>query len=87
METLPTAVSDTMAIVGACTREKSGDVEVVEKVKIVEVSLPSHPSWPGPNDHLYGKWYTNKGMPKATQYRVCMHPDCTHVEYRDAPNA
>ena len=43
--------------------------------------------WPLPGEHLFGPWLTMTGMPKATQYRVCIHPECRHVEKRMAPNA
>lgn len=43
-------------------------------------------NWP-PNqeDHVFNKWQSAKGMPNATQYRSCVHPQCSKVEYRDAP--
>lgn len=43
--------------------------------------------WPLPGEHLFTVWQTKTGMPKATQYRYCIHPDCTYIEERMAPNA
>lgn len=43
--------------------------------------------WPLPGEHLWTNWQTATGLPKATQYRSCIHPDCKAVEYREAPRA
>lgn len=42
-------------------------------------------SWPGTGEHYWNGWQTFKGLPFATQYRSCIHPDCNKVEHRDAP--
>ena len=54
---------------------------------ITEGPFPVEHSWPPPGEHLWTNWQNNTGLPKATQYRVCIHPDCTKVEYREAPKA
>jgi hypothetical protein len=42
--------------------------------------------WPTqPTRHLWGRWWVEKGPPKASQYRVCAHPDCKAIEHREAP--
>jgi len=52
--------------------------------------MPDH-LWPtDPTAHVWGPWYANtnqRGTTPATQYRMCVHPDCIRVEYRDAPRA
>lgn len=50
--------------------------------------LGSHEhNWPTKGDHLFGPWYNKTGLPKATQYRQCVHPLCEAVEERKAPLA
>lgn len=44
-------------------------------------------AWPPPGQHMWSKWMSKTGLPKPTQYRYCIHPDCTAVEDRDAPQA
>lgn len=46
-----------------------------------------HHAWPMLGQHLWTTWQTKTGMPKATLYRTCLHPDCHEVEVKDAPNA
>lgn len=41
-----------------------------------------HPPWPKPGEHFWSKWQAKTGLPKATQYRVCIHPDCKAIEER-----
>lgn len=48
---------------------------------------PVEHAWPLPGQHLWTKWENATGLPNPTQYRKCIHPDCTKVEYRDAPRA
>lgn len=44
-------------------------------------------AWPVMGQCLFGPWQTKKGMPQATQYRTCIHPNCKKTEERPAPNA
>lgn len=46
--------------------------------------LDDHP-WPSSFDHLWGPWQGQTGLPKPTEYRTCVHPDCAAVEYKDTP--
>ena len=44
--------------------------------------------WPTePQAHVWGRWLSKTGLPKPTQYRQCVHPDCKAVETREAPRA
>lgn len=43
--------------------------------------------WPGDGEHLWGPWMTRTGLPKPTQYRQCVHPQCSEVDTREAPKA
>lgn len=54
------------------------------KARYEDPSLINH-AWPRDGEHLFNSWQTYKGMPNATQYRSCIHPDCQKVEHRDAP--
>lgn len=47
---------------------------------------PKH-EWPADGGHLWSRWYAKTGLPKPTQYRVCVHPDCNESETREAPRA
>lgn len=39
--------------------------------------------WPtDPNEHLWTEWQAKTGLPKATQWRACIHPKCKAVEER-----
>jgi hypothetical protein len=41
-------------------------------------------NWPADQDeHVWDRWWTQKGPPNATEYRTCIHPDCNAIEYRD----
>lgn len=44
-------------------------------------------AWPPLGEHLWGKWQNKTGLPKATQYRTCVHPLCNEVQEREAPKA
>lgn len=45
----------------------------------------THHSWPKRDEHLFTKWRNNTGMPYPTQYRTCIHPNCTSTQYRNTP--
>ena len=43
--------------------------------------------WPtDPQQHLWGPWHSEKGLPRPTQYRICVHPLCHEVEHQVAPS-
>lgn len=45
-------------------------------------------AWPTtPGEHVFGPWQNKTGLPKPTQYRVCVHPACPATETREAPRA
>lgn len=44
--------------------------------------------WPtDPAEHVWTPWMTKTGLPGPTQYRQCVHPNCTTHETREAPRA
>lgn len=43
--------------------------------------------WPTDGSCVFGPWMAKTGLPKPTQYRVCIHPECHEVETREAPKA
>lgn len=44
--------------------------------------------WPEDHEeHVWGPWLAERGLPKPTQYRQCVHPACKAVEKRKAPTA
>lgn len=78
---------------GAGSRTKAGIealfalglIAVVENVpEGLDVPESKH-SWPTYDIHLYGPWMLERGLPKPTQYRVCVHPDCNEIDRREAP--
>jgi hypothetical protein len=40
--------------------------------------------WPDPADHLWSDWRAQDGLPKPTQVRTCIHPQCTAKQTRKA---
>lgn len=45
-------------------------------------------NWPSaPSEHVWGPWMTKRGLPKAVQYRTCVHPLCNAVQEREAPKS
>jgi len=44
-------------------------------------------NWPAPEEHVWSPWMTKTGLPKATQWRGCVHPECHETEERPAPLA
>lgn len=44
-------------------------------------------TWPTDGSCVFGPWMTKTGLPKATQYRMCVHPECTKSEVREAPKS
>jgi hypothetical protein len=43
-----------------------------------------HPPWPA-EGHYWSGWMLNKGLPNASYYRMCFHPDCPVIETKPAP--
>lgn len=43
--------------------------------------------WPAEGEHLWGPWMNKRGLPKPTQYRMCVHPECHDAQERKAPQA
>lgn len=42
--------------------------------------------WPkDPAEHKWGRWVLRTGLPKATEWRGCVDPDCKAFEVRDVP--
>jgi hypothetical protein len=44
--------------------------------------------WPEDGEHLFGPWRADRlrqGDMPPTQNRACVHPECHHVEHREAP--
>lgn len=42
--------------------------------------------WPvSQAEHVWGEWTQRTALPKATQYRSCIHPRCGAFETREAP--
>jgi hypothetical protein len=37
--------------------------------------------WPTQEEHVWSKWMN---ADRKTKYRVCVHPKCNAVEYREA---
>lgn len=44
-------------------------------------------AWPPSGEHFWSKWQHQTGLPIPTQYRICIHPDCSATELRDTPMA
>lgn len=45
-------------------------------------------NWPAnKEDHVFGPWMqqTQRETRPILQYRICIHPDCTYYETREAP--
>jgi hypothetical protein len=38
--------------------------------------------WPAPGEHFWTDW---RNYNTITQYRTCIHPKCSKVDYRDTP--
>lgn len=72
----------------AKTREEAAKESIERFVEDLERSKEQmvH-AWPPLGEHLWSDWQNDKPMPKATQYRTCVHPLCKEVERRDAPQA
>jgi hypothetical protein len=46
--------------------------------------INDHPPYPK-EGHLFEDWQSLEGLPKAKEYRRCMHPKCHYYETREAP--
>lgn len=52
------------------------------------MSEATNHAWPtDPAAHVWSPWMSKAGLPRPTQYRVCVHPTCTASETREAPRA
>lgn len=51
------------------------------------LKFEDHPEWPKPGEHLWSRWQAKTGLPKPTQYRTCLHPNCKAVEEREWPKS
>lgn len=54
---------------------------------MTEGPFPIQHNWPGPGQHMWSRWQHKTGLPKPTQYRYCIHPDCKVIEERETPKA
>jgi hypothetical protein len=43
---------------------------------------PEKHAWPPPGACFWSKWQAST---QTEQYRVCIHPECSKVQYREAP--
>ena len=45
-------------------------------------------NWPSDQgEHVWSSWMNRTGPPNPTQYRVCVHQDCSASETRETPKS
>lgn len=62
-------------------------IESVEVLHSGPTPINTVHGWPVDDQCLFGPWMTKTGLPKPTQYRVCVHSKCKKIQTREAPKA
>lgn len=52
--------------------------------KLVTCRVKYDHQWPKAGDHLWSVWKAETGLPKPTESRTCLHPECNATETRTA---